>query len=141
MNVATAKVAIATLAEQSYLLDRDIQNIPPKVKSAKGNYFYLEGGRKVFDSTCGAAVSSLGHCDERVIEAINTEMRRVDYCPSVFFSTDVTEEAARIVVEGTGYKMSKVFICNSGLYPNAVTTPVTPANISPHQAQRPPKEP
>jgi adenosylmethionine-8-amino-7-oxononanoate aminotransferase len=114
VGVATAKDAIKVLAEQSYLLDRDIQNAMPKAETAVGNYFYLEGGRKVFDSTCGAAVSCLGHCDRRVIEAIHAQMCRLDYCPSVFFGTDITEDAAKILIEGTGHKMSKVFICNSG---------------------------
>lgn len=50
---------------RSSVLHRSLHSEPVRVQSAKGNYLYLSNGQKIFDATGGAAVSCLGHGDER----------------------------------------------------------------------------
>ena len=46
------------------------------VERAEGPYLYLDDGRKIIDLISGIAVSSIGHRHPRVIEAIETQIRR-----------------------------------------------------------------
>ena len=47
------------------VLHRSLHHKPLHVLSAKGNYLYLDNGQKILDATGGAAVSCLGHGNER----------------------------------------------------------------------------
>ena len=81
---------------------------------ASGLYLTLSDGRKVIDATGGAAVSCIGHGDERVAKAIAAQVTRIDYIHSMFFSCSPTEELARALIDSTGGKMARAFIINSG---------------------------
>lgn len=99
-----------------FLFDRHLHKSFPVVTRAKGNYIHLEDGRKIFDSTSGAAVSSLGHGNQRVINAIYDQMQTgVLYLASSFFSSRVVESFCEELINGTGRKMSRVYLTGSGL--------------------------
>ena len=49
----------------SAVLHRSLHHKPLHVLSAKGSYLYLDSEQKIFDATGGAAVSCLGHGNER----------------------------------------------------------------------------
>jgi adenosylmethionine-8-amino-7-oxononanoate aminotransferase len=50
---------------KSAVLHRSLHHKPLHVISAKGNSLYLDNGQKILDATGGAAVSCLGHGNER----------------------------------------------------------------------------
>lgn len=50
---------------RSHVLHRSLHDEPHRVLSAKGHTLYLDNGQQIFDATGGAAVSCLGHGDER----------------------------------------------------------------------------
>jgi len=50
---------------ESAVLHRSLHHKPLHVLSAKGNFLYLDDGQKILDATGGAAVSCLGHGEER----------------------------------------------------------------------------
>ncbi|KAJ5991734.1 hypothetical protein N7451_007458 [Penicillium sp. IBT 35674x] len=104
----------ASNSSRSAVLHRDSQFIPKKAVGGKGSYIFLEDGTKFLDSTGGAAVSCLGHGNEIVQRAIKDQMDQISYCHSAFFGTDVAEELARLLVDSTGGKMSKLFVVSSG---------------------------
>lgn len=98
-----------------FLLDRNLHKSFPVVKHGKGNYLYLEDGRKVFDATSGAAVSCLGHDCKRVINAITAQLNTgVPYLASSFWSCDVVDELCKELINGTGGKMARVYLTGSG---------------------------
>ncbi|KAJ5648854.1 uncharacterized protein N7484_002577 [Penicillium longicatenatum] len=99
---------------RSAVLHRDSQFIPKKAIGGKGSYILLEDGTKFLDSTGGAAVACLGHGNETVQQAIKDQMAQISYCHSAFFGTDVAEELARLLVDSTGGKLSKLFVVSSG---------------------------
>ncbi|MCJ1324283.1 hypothetical protein MMC10_000945 [Thelotrema lepadinum] len=107
------KQANGTIAN-SAVLHRNLHEEPPTVIHASGQYLTLSHGRKVIDSTGGAAVSVIGHGDPRVQRAITAQIEKVDYCHSMFFACKPAEDLARALVDSTGGRMSKAFIVNSG---------------------------
>ena len=64
--------------------------------------------------SCGAAVSCLGHGDERLSEVMVAQMSKVDYAYSLMLSNPACEELATKLVEGTKGRMAKAFIVCSG---------------------------
>ncbi|KAJ5523699.1 hypothetical protein N7494_010349 [Penicillium frequentans] len=104
----------ASNRSRSAVLHRDSQFIPKKAVGGKGSYIFLEDGTKFLDSTGGAAVSCLGHGNKTVQQAIKDQMDQISYCHSAFFGTDVAEELARLLVDSTEGRMSKLFVVSSG---------------------------
>lgn len=81
---------------------------------ASGNYLHLADGGKLLDATGGAAVSCLGHGNQRVKEAIISQLDVVSYVHSATFATEAAEMLAKELVESTGGVMSKAYIVSSG---------------------------
>ncbi|GAB7353996.1 hypothetical protein MBLNU459_g4589t1 [Dothideomycetes sp. NU459] len=100
--------------KRSAVLHRSLHNDPLKVVGAQGNYLHLSNGQKILDATGGAAVSCLGHGNERVKQAIMEQMNQVSYCHSLFFATAGIEELAQTLVDSTGGEMTRAFVVSSG---------------------------
>ncbi|KAJ5578768.1 uncharacterized protein N7459_007732 [Penicillium hispanicum] len=98
----------------SALLHRDTRFVPKRAVGGKGSYIFLEDGTKFLDSTGGAAVSCLGHGNEKVQQAIKDQLDQISYCHTAFFGTDVSEELARFLTGSTGGKLSKLYVVSSG---------------------------
>jgi adenosylmethionine-8-amino-7-oxononanoate aminotransferase len=105
----------------SALLYRNIHDPPRQVIAAEGNYLILGNGQKILDATCGAAVSCLGHGNEKVKEAMMKQMDKVAYCLSIEFGTQIAEELANELRRGTDNHMKKAYIVNSGKSLECVT--------------------
>ncbi|KFY02552.1 hypothetical protein O988_02082 [Pseudogymnoascus sp. VKM F-3808] len=97
-----------------HLVDRSFNELPLEVVASEGNYLYLKTGQMVFDATCGAAVSCLGHSNQEVIEAITYQLRANAYSNSILFTTAVATQLADEIILGTNNLMSRVYICSSG---------------------------
>lgn len=103
-----------TTTSKSAVLHRSLLSDPLKVVSASGNYLYLSNGQKILDATGGAAVSCLGHGNERVKNAMIAQMETVSYCHSLFYATSAAEELATELIDSTDGKMARAFIVSSG---------------------------
>ncbi|KAH7418221.1 pyridoxal phosphate-dependent transferase [Cadophora sp. MPI-SDFR-AT-0126] len=98
-----------------FLLDRNLHKTFPVVKSAKGNYLHLTDGRAIFDATSGAAVSCLGHGNQRVVEAITAQLTTgTPYLASTFWGSEVVEKLCKELIDGTEGKMARVYLTGSG---------------------------
>ncbi|KAJ5146717.1 Pyridoxal phosphate-dependent transferase major region subdomain 2 [Penicillium atrosanguineum] len=98
----------------SAVLHRDTRFVPKKAIGGQGCYINLEDGTKFLDSTGGAAVSCLGHGNEKVNRMIKDQLDQLAYCHSAFFGTQVSEDLASFLTESTGGKLSKLFVVSSG---------------------------
>lgn len=105
-----------TTAKRSAVLHRSLHTDPHRVVAAKGNYLHLTNGQKILDATGGAAVSCLGHGNERVKQAIIEQMDEVSYCHSLFFATAAAEDLAKELIDSTGGEMTRAFIVSSGTF-------------------------
>lgn len=101
--------------DTSALLHRSTHVLPKKAIGGMGSYIFLEDGQKILDSTGGAAVSCLGHGNEKIQKAIVDQINQLSYCHSSFFATPVAEELARFLVDSTGGKLSKLYVVSSGV--------------------------
>lgn len=110
----TEKTNLNSVSQVTYLLERNIHKSPPAVESSAGNYIYLTNGQKIFDATCGAAVSCLGHGNKEVQEAMIGQMAKNSYVASVFFSSPVVDALAQELIEGTNERMARAFLIGSG---------------------------
>ncbi|CAF3255723.1 unnamed protein product [Rotaria sp. Silwood2] len=99
-------------ATSSNVFHRSLANQPLQAVRAEGNYIYLNDGRKLLDGSSGAAVSSIGHSDKRIIAAILDQLQTVDYVHSGAFSSKATEELANELAKATD--MAKVIFVSGG---------------------------
>jgi adenosylmethionine-8-amino-7-oxononanoate aminotransferase len=106
--------AEATDGTPSAVLHRDLKQDPFRVVSSSGNYIQFDNGRKVLDATGGAAVSCIGHGDQRVVDAIAAQAKVLDYCHTMFYSCPSAEELCQTLIESTNGQMAKAFIVCSG---------------------------
>ena len=99
----------------SAVLHRDLHKEALEVVEAEGSYFTLANGRKILDASGGAAVSCIGHGNQRVQKAIASQVGKLDYCHSMFFANKPAEDLCKFLIDSTGGLMSRVFIANSGM--------------------------
>ena len=99
---------------KSAVLHRDLHKDPYQVVEASGLYLTLSDGRQIIDASGGAAVSCIGHGDERVRQIIASQVTKLDYCHSLFFSCGPSEALSRALIDSTDGIMARVFIVNSG---------------------------
>jgi adenosylmethionine-8-amino-7-oxononanoate aminotransferase len=98
----------------SGVLYHQLRKEPLNIVGGKGSYLVTDTGLEILDATCGAAVSCLGHSDERVSEAILEQLKKIPYCYSLYFTNSAAENLSKLLVDSTGGKMSRAFIVSSG---------------------------
>ncbi|KAG9191587.1 hypothetical protein G6011_10321 [Alternaria panax] len=103
---------------RSPLLKRSTRGPPLFLQGAKGNWLSVSDENKawrIFDASGGAAVSNIGHKDQRVYEAIRQqEETGIGYAASMSFQTEVVEDFADFLLESTDDKMTEVVFYGSG---------------------------
>ena len=97
----------------SYVLHRNLLKNPPQAVKGDGAYIIDQNGKRYLDGCGGAAVSCLGHSHPAVIEAIQKQAAKVPYAHTSFFTTDVLEELAEVLVTGAP-GMGKVLLLSGG---------------------------
>ncbi|KAB8235294.1 hypothetical protein ETB97_004609 [Aspergillus alliaceus] len=106
---------MGSIEEPTYLYQSVKDEIPPPVvKSAEGMYFTLENGQKVLDATCGAAVSAIGHGNQRVKDAIVRQLNEVTYCHPGYFGNKPSLELADLLVKTTNGRLARACLLGSG---------------------------
>jgi adenosylmethionine-8-amino-7-oxononanoate aminotransferase len=79
---------------------RDLHKQYPTVVRGEGIYLFDTDGKRYIDGSGGsAAVTSIGHGVEEVVEAMTRQARTLAYSPTHAFSTEAIEDCARIIVE------------------------------------------
>jgi len=71
-------------------------------------------GKRYIDACGGAAVSCLGHGNQRVIEAIKRQSEQLAYAHSSFFTTQVAEELAELLVQQAPAGLDHVYFVSGG---------------------------
>ncbi|KAI0848442.1 pyridoxal phosphate-dependent transferase [Daldinia vernicosa] len=84
------------------------------VSSGTGIFLHTEDGRRILDSTSGAAVACLGYGNQEIQEAMMHQLLKLPYCHPSFYKTEVAEDLAEYLVHSTNGVMSKAVLCGSG---------------------------
>ncbi|KAJ9411207.1 hypothetical protein DTO045G8_839 [Paecilomyces variotii] len=113
-TVSLSAPAGDTQPDGSAVLYRTLRERPKTVIGSSGNYLQLENGQAIFDASGGAAVSCLGHGNERVKQAMMAQLEANAYSYSLFFSSPAGEKLAKLLVDSTDGVMSKALIVSSG---------------------------
>lgn len=114
MTGQTCQDPTSALAQKSHILHRDLSVQPLRIVHANGSYLYLEDGRRILDSTTGAAVACIGHGNERVRKAIYDQMGQVSYINAQIYTSGPAEELAQLLIDSTEHKMSHAIFMSSG---------------------------
>jgi predicted acetylornithine/succinylornithine family transaminase len=96
--------------EQEYLL-QTYKRIPIKISHGKGVYLFTEDGKKYLDFFSGLAVNALGYSNEKVIRAIEEQIKKYIHISNYYVNSPQIELAEKLV-RYSG--LSKVFFTNSG---------------------------
>jgi adenosylmethionine-8-amino-7-oxononanoate aminotransferase len=86
----------------------------PVAVKGEGVYIIDSEGKKYFDGCCGAAVSCLGHSDKDVIAAITSQITKIPFAHSGFFTTEPMEELADWLVERAPEGIERVYFVSGG---------------------------
>ena len=73
--------------------------MPPRAVSASGMHIVDRSGRRYLDASGGAAVSCLGHAHPDVLAAMHAQIDRLAYAHTSFFTSEVSEALADLLVE------------------------------------------
>ena len=86
----------------------------PLAQRGDGIYIYDNQGKQYLDASGGAAVSCLGHSHQAVRTAIKTQIDKIAYAHSGFFSSDAMEQLASKLVSLAPGEMDKVYFVSGG---------------------------
>jgi len=86
---------------------------PVVMVKGKGMSLWDSNGVEYLDMGAGIAVANLGHCHERVVQAITEQARTLITCPELFYNDRRAELLAKLsAIFPEGY--DRFFLCNSG---------------------------
>ncbi|MBP0595075.1 aspartate aminotransferase family protein [Paraburkholderia sp. LEh10] len=89
------------------------QTLPVAVKG-EGIEIIDSTGKRYIDASGGAAVSCLGHSNQRVIDAIKRQAQELPYAHTSFFTTQPAEELASYLVEHAPRGLGHVYFVSGG---------------------------
>ena len=91
------------------------KRLPRVIVKGEGCYLYDAEGNKILDMFPGWAVSGIGHCHPKVVEAIRKQAGELLHIDNTFYSEQQGQLAKLLNERGFG---GKCFFCNSGAEAN-----------------------
>jgi 4-aminobutyrate aminotransferase len=105
---------------------------PLPLVRGEGKWLYDASGKKYLDFFGGIVTVGLGHCEPRVVEAIEKQARTLQHVSTLFPTVPIVELAEKLCSIFPGEKPAKVFFVNSGT--EAIETAILTARV---HTQRP----
>ena len=100
--------------QDSRVIHRQLQKRPPVAVAGQGVYITDAEGRRYIDASGGAAVSCLGHGHPDVMAAMHRQIEQLSYAHTSFFTTEVAEQLADLLVATAPAGMSHVYFVSGG---------------------------
>lgn len=100
--------------QDSRVIHRQLQKRPPVAVAGQGVYITDAEGRRYIDASGGAAVSCLGHGHPEVMAAMHRQIEQLSYAHTSFFTTEVAEQLADLLVATAPAGMSHVYFVSGG---------------------------
>ncbi len=98
----------------THILHRQMAQTLPVAASAQGVFITDNQGRHYIDASGGAAVSCLGHGHPDVLAAVHAQLDRLAYAHTSFFTTQVAEELADLLVQDAPAGISHAYFVSGG---------------------------
>ena len=99
---------------ETHILHRQLRGNYPVAVSAQGCWITDSAGRKYLDASGGAAVSCLGHGHPEVLAAMHAQIDRIAYAHTSFFSTEVAEQLADVLIATAPGGTSHAYLVSGG---------------------------
>jgi adenosylmethionine-8-amino-7-oxononanoate aminotransferase len=93
---------------------RQLHHSLPFAVSGRGITLTDSAGKAYLDASGGAAVSCLGHGHPDVVLAMHAQIDRLAYAHTSFFTTEVAEELADVLIDSAPAGMSHVYFVSGG---------------------------
>ena len=98
----------------SHVFPRHTKNMPPLALCGEGCYLFDASGKRYFDGSGGAAVSCLGHGDPEVIEAVKTQVEKLAFAHTGFFTSEPAEKLADLLIANAPGELDRVLFVSGG---------------------------
>jgi adenosylmethionine-8-amino-7-oxononanoate aminotransferase len=98
----------------THILHRQMAHTLPVAASALGLYITDTKDKRYLDASGGAAVSCLGHGHPDVLAAMHAQIDKLAYAHTSFFTTQVAEELADVLVQGAPDGISHAYFVSGG---------------------------
>ncbi len=98
----------------SHVFPRHCAATLPRAVGGDGCYLIDADGKRYFDGSGGAAVSCLGHSNDRVREAIKDQVDRLAFAHTGFFTSDPAEDLADLLVANAPGDLDRVYFVSGG---------------------------
>ena len=98
----------------SHVFPRHMRSEFPVAVSGEGCYLTDSTGNQYFDGSGGAAVSSLGHNDQEVIQAIKAQLDQLAFAHTGFFTSEPAEQLADLLIANAPDGIERVYFVSSG---------------------------
>ncbi|MBE0547579.1 MAG: aspartate aminotransferase family protein [Rubrivivax sp.] len=98
----------------THVLHRQFAHPLPVAVGARGMEIFDSAGRAYIDASGGAAVSCLGHGHPDVLAAMHAQIDRLAYAHTSFFTTEVAETLADLLVATAPAGMSHAYFVSGG---------------------------
>ena len=96
------------------ILHRSLRGTPPVAMSGKGVTLTDREGKVYIDASGGAAVSCLGHQHPEVLAALHAQLDKLAYAHTSFFTTEVAEELAEVLIANAPPGLGHVYMVSGG---------------------------
>ena len=97
-----------------HVFGRSTKSKQPTAVSGKGCYLIDADGKRYFDGSGGAAVSCLGHGHPAVRAAIKTQVDKIAFAHTGFFTSQPMEELADLLIEHAPTGIDRVYFVSGG---------------------------
>ncbi|MCP4614747.1 MAG: aspartate aminotransferase family protein [Planctomycetes bacterium] len=104
--------------------------LPRVIVKGEGCYMYDVDGNKILDMFPGWAVSAIGHCHPRVVDALRKQAGELLHIDNTFYSEQQGELAKLLSERAFG---GKCFFCNSGAEANEAALKLARLHTSPEK--------
>ena len=97
-----------------FTANRDFKAKPRVITGASGHYYTTENASKVYDTFSGLWTSGIGHCHPKIVEAVQQQVAKLDYCMTFNATNDKAIQLADRVVNMAPDGIDHCFFTNSG---------------------------
>ena len=97
-----------------FTANRKFASQPKIIEGGDGMYYTTEDGRKIIDGTAGLWCCNAGHSRPEIVEAVSSQIKKLDYAPSFQLGHPKAFELAERLVALSPASLDHVFFTNSG---------------------------
>ena len=98
----------------SHIFPRHTKANNPVAVGGEGVYLMDASGKQYLDASGGAAVSCLGHGDPEIIDAIKTQLDKLEFAHTGFFTSEPAETLADLLIEHAPAGIDRVYLVSGG---------------------------